>query len=220
VLAGIGVSWLTRLEQGRANQVWASVIASLARALRLDPTETAHLHALAELPLPEPAIDAPSAAHTEGLVTALDPNPAYVLDRDWDLVTWNRAEEELFPVLATVGTRPNLLSLMLEQPELRTRIADWPAEVARLAGQLRAHLTAHPSAELEARRARLCEAHPLLADAWARQDVAPLVPHDRVIMSDDGPRHFAQHRLTLPDHPGWQLVVFVPLSRGSRVPRA
>lgn len=45
--AGISVNYLTRLEQGRARTPSASVTAALARALRLNPAETAHLHLLA-----------------------------------------------------------------------------------------------------------------------------------------------------------------------------
>src|ERR1700742_3599643 len=45
-LAGIGVDWYVRLEQGRDVNPSATTVESLARALRLDPVEQAHLRAL------------------------------------------------------------------------------------------------------------------------------------------------------------------------------
>lgn len=46
-LAGIGVDWYVRLEQGRMVNPSAATITALARALRLGATEQAHLQALA-----------------------------------------------------------------------------------------------------------------------------------------------------------------------------
>src|SRR3954471_9803440 len=53
-IAGVGVTWYTWLEQGRAIQVSAHVLEQVARALRLDATERAHLFTLAhDRPPPE-----------------------------------------------------------------------------------------------------------------------------------------------------------------------
>src|SRR6266487_6263679 len=46
-LAGIGVDWYIRLEQGRSVSPSAATIDALARALRLGKAEHAHLRALA-----------------------------------------------------------------------------------------------------------------------------------------------------------------------------
>src|SRR5438094_874277 len=46
-LAGIGVDWYIRLEQGRTVSPSVTTIDALARALRLSKTEHAHLKALA-----------------------------------------------------------------------------------------------------------------------------------------------------------------------------
>src|SRR5271166_2751422 len=46
-LAGIGVDWYVRLEQGRAVSPSVTTIDALARALRLSKVEHAHLRALA-----------------------------------------------------------------------------------------------------------------------------------------------------------------------------
>src|SRR5215470_9973668 len=49
-LAGVGVTWYTWLEQGRPINVSVQVLDAVARTLRLDSVERAHLFRLAEVP--------------------------------------------------------------------------------------------------------------------------------------------------------------------------
>jgi hypothetical protein len=53
-LAGVSVEYYTRLERGNLGGASESVLDALARALRLDDTETAHLHHLARAAGPIP----------------------------------------------------------------------------------------------------------------------------------------------------------------------
>ena len=53
-LAGISVDYVVRLEQGRGPHPSASVLGSLARALRMSDNERAELFELAEVKLPRP----------------------------------------------------------------------------------------------------------------------------------------------------------------------
>ncbi len=211
VLAGVGVSWLTRLEQAKANAVSADVLHGLAGALRLSSTERAHLFSMAGVHLPPAASQASINDAHRRLVAGLDPNPAYLLDHHWDLVTWNSAEARLFPLLTDAGAHPNLLRLFLEHEELRDFIDDWPLEVERLTRQFHAHIAAYPSDSLHALAVELRAEHQAFNTAWERHDVAPLAPHVRVINHPSGQLRFDQHRLALPDHPGWQLVLFLPI---------
>lgn len=213
VLAGVGVSWLTRIEQGRAGSVSAEVLRALADALRLSPAERDHLHHLAGVHLPRPDVPADLDPSHRRLVDGLAPNPAYLLDPNWDVAAWNEPEAELFPLLRSAGGRPNLLRLFLEHPDLPTTIADWEDEVVRLVRQFRAHTTAFPSPDLDRLVEELQAEHPRFVAAWDRRDVEPLAPHSRRIQHPDGDRTFDQHRLPLPDHPGWLLVLFVRTDR-------
>ena len=54
LLAGVSVSWYTWLEQGRPINASVDVLDALARALRLDPVERAHLLELAGHPTRQP----------------------------------------------------------------------------------------------------------------------------------------------------------------------
>ena len=212
VLANIGASWLTRLEQGRANRVSAEVLMALADALRLSAAERTHLFALAGVAPPAPVVGALTSDPSQRmLVDGLDPNPAYVLDHAWNLVCWNRAETALFSVLAGLDGPANLLRLTLETPSLRTLMTDWAEEVERLAHQFRLHLTQYPSDEGTTLADDLRQAHPEFGAAWGRHDVAVFAPqvrrfrHERV-----GELVFDHHRLALPDHPGWTVVIYTP----------
>ncbi|MDO9407022.1 helix-turn-helix transcriptional regulator [Patulibacter sp.] len=85
--AGISVNYLMRLEQGRASAPSPSVVSALARALALDPVETAHLHRV--------------AGHADGtgrvavrtitpsvqrILTRFRDVPVLVLDPAWEIV--------------------------------------------------------------------------------------------------------------------------------------
>jgi len=111
-LAGVGLSWYTWLEQGRDIKPSAQVLDSLARVLRLDAAERAHLFHLARVELPLASGEYPREAPPElrALVDSLVPNPAYLLGPRTDVLAWNRAAALVIgaPQPAPDG-RPNLL---------------------------------------------------------------------------------------------------------------
>ena len=65
MLAGVGLSWYTWLEQGRDITPSASVLDALARVLDLDTPERAHLFDLAGVAVPPPSGDYPAEAPPE-----------------------------------------------------------------------------------------------------------------------------------------------------------
>src|SRR5689334_16261827 len=118
-LAGVTVSWLTKLEQGSAHSVSADVLGALARGLHLTDAERAHLFHLAGYRVDGAAGDAEVTPALRVLLDELEPNPAYLLDRCWNIVAWNDAEARLFPPLATSRhDRPNLLKLVFLDADL------------------------------------------------------------------------------------------------------
>ncbi|MGH9275087.1 MAG: helix-turn-helix transcriptional regulator, partial [Acidimicrobiales bacterium] len=210
--AGVTVSWLARLEQGRANAVSAQVLQALARALRLDATESEHLFALGGLRVDHQET-APTdvTAAMDALLTALDPNPAYVLDRAWNVIAWNRAEEALFPGIAEDGAARNLLELVFGDFGLQTLMADHDEEAARLVSQFRAHRTAWPDdPAIAAVVARLQTASTDFARRWAAHDVAPFATTRRLFDHPlAGRLELDHHRLELLEQPGTMLVLYV-----------
>ena len=116
----------------------------------------------------------------------MSPNPAYLLDHQWNLVAWNKPEEELFPLLKTSGKNPNLLRLFLEHCELQDFIDDWPMEVERLTRQFRAHMALFPSDVLMELSVELRAKHRAFSELWDRHDVAALAPKIRFINHPTG----------------------------------
>ena len=89
-LAGVSVHYLTRLEQGRATPPSASVVASLARALRLPDPERDHLHRLAGLAAPGAGtMSRHLTPSIQRLLDRLADVPVLVKDAAWDVVALN-----------------------------------------------------------------------------------------------------------------------------------
>src|SRR5271170_905046 len=77
LLAGVGVTWYTWLEQGREINASMQVLDALARTLRLDRAEREHLYWLAEAsPLRVGADRRAVPAEVREIVDSLDPLPA------------------------------------------------------------------------------------------------------------------------------------------------
>jgi transcriptional regulator with XRE-family HTH domain len=214
-LAGVAISWLAKLEQGRANAVSPDVLDALAHALQLDPAERTHLYALARLragPTDAPAPRVTPALRT--LLASLEPNPAYLLDRAWNIVAWNQAEVDLFPGLGEHEGVPNLVELVFTDPALARLMVDHDAECVRMVAQLRAHAIDWPDdPELGDLVERLQAASPRFAELWSAHDVSPFVTTRRVFDHPVAGRlELDHHRLAVLDQAGAQLVVYTPVA--------
>ena len=145
-LAGVGLSWYTWLEQGRDIKPSAQVLDALARVLRLDAAERAHLFHLARVELPLPATEYTREAPRElaDIVTALEPNPAYLIGPRTDVLGWNAGATAMLgePTRAPDG-RQNLLWWLFTSAGLhsaqrretaRSALARFRAEHARRIG--------------------------------------------------------------------------------------
>jgi transcriptional regulator with XRE-family HTH domain len=137
-LAGIGVDWYIRLEQGRAVSPSAATVDALARALRLTRAEHAHLKALT-LTASRRSFTAEVVPPTiKRLVESLN-QPAYVTGRRWDLLAWNAAAGELFGFDRLREADRNILVCVLTHPAARALFgADWSREAKRMVAQFRA----------------------------------------------------------------------------------
>ncbi len=108
--------------------------------------------------------------------------PAYVLDRDWDAIAWNRAAGALFVGwLDRRATGRNLLHYMFRVPGARQLIDDWPSRAARLVAEFRADAGGRvDDAALRQRLADLRRDSPEFARLWDRQDVLAREGGERV----------------------------------------
>ncbi len=94
-LAGIGVDRYIPLEQGRDVNPSSTTIDALARALRLQPAEHAHLRALTRGTEQQPFTRETVPQTLRHIVETLE-QPAYVTGRRWDVLAWNAAAADLF----------------------------------------------------------------------------------------------------------------------------
>src|SRR5437764_12864525 len=122
-LAGIGVDWYIRLEQGRTVSPSATTIDALARALRLGKTEHAHLRALAARGMTSNADRRVFAREIvpdaiRGVLDHLN-QPAYVTGRRWDVLAWNAAADEIFAFGRLPEGDRNTLISVLTNPHTR-----------------------------------------------------------------------------------------------------
>ncbi|MFH9870673.1 helix-turn-helix transcriptional regulator [Streptomyces lydicus] len=174
LLAGISATWYTYLEQGRDIRVSEQVLDALATALRLDRHERGHLLQLAgHAPAADAAEPAPLAAEVAAVPLLLQPNPAYIIDGTYDVLSHNRAAEEFFPRLTAAADRPaNLVRWVFLEPVAREVLVDWEPEARGLLARLRTLAGRHPG---DPRCTRLIEeltaGSPEVRAWWPQYDV-------------------------------------------------
>jgi transcriptional regulator with XRE-family HTH domain len=172
-LAGVGLSWYTWLEQGRDIKPSAQVLDALARVLRLDAAEHAHLFHLARVELPLPGGDYPRAAPPElrAVVDALVPNPAYLIGPRTDVLAWNSAAAGVLgePREAPDG-RPNLVWWLFTSDEPRGE--RWRATARSTLARFRAeHARRIGDPDFATLVAELADASPDFRALWPRHEV-------------------------------------------------
>ena len=97
LLAGVGVTWYTWLEQGRQINASTQVLDAVARTLRLDRAEREHLYRLAEATPLRTACTRLAVPDTiREIVHSLEPLPASLVNSRFDVLLSNSASEELF----------------------------------------------------------------------------------------------------------------------------
>jgi len=217
-LAGVGLSWYTWLEQGRDIKPSAQVLDALARTLRLDTAERAHLFHLARVELPLPGGEYPREApdHLRAIVDELVPNPAYLLGPRTDVLAWNRAATAVLgePSRAPDG-RPNLLWWLFTSEARgeqwretgRNALARFRAEHARRLGD------PDFAALLEA----LEEASPEFRALWPRHEVLTEQLGAKTIEHPELGTLRLHHLQSAPtSHPDLRLTQFTPADETTR----
>ncbi|GEB64411.1 transcriptional regulator [Sinomonas atrocyanea] len=149
LMAGVSTDYYTRLEQGRNIHPSRSVLDAVARALRLDEGERAHMIDLLEhcalsqrTPVPQETV----RPALRQLLASVGTVPALVLGRRTDVLAGNRLAFLLladFPAMP-VGER-NLTRWMILDPAARELFTDWHAVAAEAAGALRVDIGRHPN---------------------------------------------------------------------------
>jgi transcriptional regulator with XRE-family HTH domain len=212
-LAGIGVDWYIRLEQGRPVTPSVSTVDALARALRLTELEHQHLRALAGGGGPKPF--QPEAA-PPALLQVLDslPQPAYVTGRRRDLVAWNAAAADVFGFDQLKEDDRNILVAVLTDPRGRNLFGPgWADEAQRMVAQFRAthDLWAGDPAFVALLR-RLRDGCPEFDGWWERHELRrPVSGRKTLFHPSSGVMVFDHASFQFNDDPSLKLVIYTPV---------
>ncbi|BBC32806.1 hypothetical protein SGFS_041000 [Streptomyces graminofaciens] len=207
LLAGIGASWYTWLEQGRDIKVSAQVLDALSRTLRLDAAERDHLYQLVGMNPPRRTAD--DLADTSRLTVLLEgwmPSPAYVIDRCWNIAGANRAARLVF------GFREgdtNCLVAFFTNPAFRARHRYWEEIAPGLVSEFRRDAARYPDdTEFTLIADRLVAESAEFAELWARYEISAT---NQGVKAIDHPRAgcliFDHSVLEIPDRPGVRLML-------------
>ncbi len=144
-LAGIGITWYTWLEQGRAVGVSDQVLEAVARVLRLTEAERHHILVLADRAPAVPQLPPLSlGAEHVALLEKLLPFPAAIQTDIYDIVASNRAYRFLFSDLdAFAPAERNCAWLMFTDPVWRGSLVDEALVLPEITARLRAHAAEH-----------------------------------------------------------------------------
>ena len=213
-LAGIGVDWYIRLEQGRPVTPSLVTVDALARALRLTEPEHQHLRALAggggHRPF-QPEAAPPALLQLLGTLS----QPAYVTGRRRDLVAWNAAAADILCFDQLAEDERNILVSMLTNPLSRELFGPgWADEAQRMVAQFRAtHDLWAGDPAFVALLQRLRGGCPEFEGWWERHDVLrPSSGRKTLYHPKRGMITFDHTSFQANDDPSLKLVIYTPVA--------
>jgi transcriptional regulator with XRE-family HTH domain len=213
-LADVSTDYYTRLEQGRNIHPSRAVLDSVARALRLDSSEQAHMMDLLEHCAESQRPGVPAQGVRPGLRQLLDAVgdvPALVLGRRSDVLAGNRLAFLLFADFTALpaGER-NLTRWLMLEPRARELFRDWKSVAAEAAGALRVDVGRHPNdAQANQLVGELAVHSEHFRQWWAGHRVAtPSAGNLRLHHPVVGDLELNFENLVLPDDPDQVLRVF------------
>jgi PAS domain-containing protein len=126
-LADVGITWYTWLEQGRPIKIASETLDRVARALRLDISETEYLRKLVHGK--DPARQhwrTPVSDAVRALVERFEDGYAFVTGPRWDILACNARFGELAGFRGdAAGLRRNVLWSMFEDPRAKRTYPNW-----------------------------------------------------------------------------------------------
>jgi transcriptional regulator with XRE-family HTH domain len=171
-LAGVSVDYYVRLEQGRSPRVSDAVLTAIARVLRLDDTERAHLRNLVRPVRSARRNDQPQRVRP-GLLRMLEmmPDlPAFILGRRMDILAWNTLGDAVTGFSTTDPCNAAWHTFL--DPRTRELYPEWDIVAAETVGFLRLAAGRHPDdPHLTALVGELSVKSETFRRLWAGQDV-------------------------------------------------
>jgi len=142
-LAGVSVDYYVRLERGRHLNVSASVLDAIARALRLNDLERAHLFRIAKPTRARPRSLPPQRIRPglQLLLDSLTDVPALVYGRRMDVLAANHLARALYTDFDALPARSrNMARLVFLDDHFHPLYADWEDTARSIVASLRLYL--------------------------------------------------------------------------------
>lgn len=222
MIAGVGTTWYTWLEQGRDVRPSVEVLTALCGALRLDAAESRHLFILAGRQQPERRAVTPEKADGPLLhmLQSLGLQPAYVVGRRWDVLAWNPAAVAVFGDYGLLeGDARNIVHMVFTSPHHRRLLVDWE-ELARVVlASFRAESAKYiGDPDFERLIALMMRSSPEFRAWWPLRDVArKLSGVKHVRHPTAGSMAFEHMSLSIDDGSDMRLIVYTPLTEQNSI---
>jgi transcriptional regulator with XRE-family HTH domain len=209
MLAGLSVDYYTRIEQGRQANISLEVLDGLARALRLDDVERAHLRDLAA---PSRAADLSISQRADpGLLrvmTALGHVPVLLLGRRSAVL----ARNALLGAVLGRDLEPgeSFVRFLFRDQLARDRIVNWETFARAAVAGMRREVGCHPhDGRLHAEIKALRRSDPAIDRWWKDQQVGDYTSATKQIAHPDlGRLHFDIEHIIAPHDPDQHLIVY------------
>jgi transcriptional regulator with XRE-family HTH domain len=209
-LAGISPGYYTRLEQGLSAGASEAVLGAIARVLRLDADERAHLLSLAHPQSTAPPASERLRPSIRVMIESLGGTPALVLGRLTDVLAWNPSAHALLAGHLGFEERPNWAKLFFLDPRVRELFVDWQGKAQDTVADLRLIAGRYPEdPRLTGLIGELTRKSPEFAELWSAHPVRGCAFHARRYRHRlVGELTLTDELMALPDDEGQRVVVF------------
>ncbi len=178
MLAGMSVDYYVRLERGNLSGASDGVIEGLARALKLDDAETAHLFDLARAATTSPRARRKRSPQTvrpsvQRVIDSITTAPAWVRNDRGDVLATNELGRALYlDMMAEAPGPPNSARFTFLSPKAQDFFADWERAADDVVAVLRSAAGKNPyDRDLTDLIGELSTRSEAFRTRWARHDV-------------------------------------------------
>jgi transcriptional regulator with XRE-family HTH domain len=222
MIAGVGTTWYTWLEQGRDVRPSVEVLTALSEALRLDAAEKRHLFTLAGRQQPERRrivagkVEGPLLHMLQSLVL----QPAYVVGPRWDVLAWNDGAVAIFGDYGLLeGDARNIIHGVFTDPHRRHLLVDWEQGARASLAAFRAESAKYVGdPDFERLIALMMRSSPEFREWWPQRDVVHRLSGMKHLRHPAaGPMVFEHMSLSIDDGSDMKLIVYTPLAEQNSI---
>ena len=216
MLASVSTDYYAKMERGNLTGVSPEIIDSVARALRLDEAETAHLQDLARASTPAlsrrrpRSVDGAVRPSLQRFLDAITGAPAWVMNQRKDFLATNALGRALMaPMLDDPANRDNLARFTFFSQASRNFFPDWEQGADSIVASMRTAAGQQHDKALTNLIGELVTRSDAFRLRWSAHDVRfHRTGSKRIVHPEVGDLEFIFEGLDLPDHPGWTLYAY------------